>query len=246
MAWHFQPSPHDVHDWDAVQTPVLVDADFHGQPRKLLLQASRNGYFFVLDRTDGKALLSTPFEEINWSLGVDAKGQPIGNPKKYPNTSGTLVAPDALGATNWMSPSFNPNTGLLYVDTHRSYSLYYDLSNGKPEGFAGRDLSVWSQSFLSAIDIQTGKILWKHDLGTGGDWAGVLSTAGGLVFTADTRGNILALDAKTGTTLWHTYGGGAVQSAPITYELDGRQYLLVGSQGVLYSFALPDTTTATP
>ncbi len=238
LVWHFQASPHDVHDWDAVQTPVILDADFGGKPRKLLLQASRNGYLFVLDRTDGKALLSVPFAEINWSKGIDAKGQPIGDPAKYPSTSGTLVAPDAFGATNWMSPSFNPDTGLLYVDTHRSYSIYYDLSEGKPEGFAGRDLSVWSRSYLKAIDYQTGKICWSHDLGYGDNWASVLSTAGGLVFTADNHGNILALDAKTGQTLWHTYGGGAVQSAPITYELDGRQYILVGSQTVLYAFAL--------
>ncbi len=244
LIWHFQPSPHDVHDWDAVQTPVLVDADFRGKPRKLLLQASRNGYFFVLDRTNGKALLSVPFEEINWSKGIDAKGEPIGDPAKYPNTAGTLVAPDALGATNWMSPSFNPETGLLYVDAHRSYSLYYDLSDGKPEGFAGRDLSVWSRSFLKAIDYQTGKIRWSHDLGPGGTWAGVLSTAGGLVFSADNHGNILALDARNGDTLWHTYGGGPVQSAPITYELDGKQYVLVGSQNVLYCFSLPQAGEA--
>ncbi len=240
LVWHFQASPHDVHDWDAVQTPVIVDADFHGKPRKLLLQASRNGYLFVLDRTDGQALLSIPFAEINWSKGLDAKGQPMGDPAKYPSASGTLVAPDALGATNWMAPSFDPATGFLYVDTHDSFSIYYDLSEGKPEGFAGRDLSVWSRSSLEAIDYQTGKICWSHDLGYGDNWAGVLSTAGSLVFTADNHGNILALDAKTGQTLWHAYGGGVVQSAPITYELDGRQYILIGSQTVLYAFALPE------
>ena len=114
------------------------------------------------------------------------------------------------------------------------------MSEGKPEGFAGRDLSVWSRSFLKAIDYRTGKICWSHDLGYGDNWAGVLSTAGGLVFTADNHGNILALDAQTGGTLWHAYGGGAVQSAPITYRLDGRQYILIGSQSVLYAFALPD------
>jgi alcohol dehydrogenase (cytochrome c) len=243
LVWYFQPSPHDVHDWDAVQTPVLIDANFHGQQRKLLLQASRNGYFFVLDRTNGKALLSVPYEEINWSEGVDAKGQPIGNPEKYPSPAGTLVEPDALGATNWMSPSFNPDTGFLYVDSHRCFSLYYAIDSGRPEGFAGRDLSVWSHSTLRAIDYQTGKTRWQHDLGSGGlggDWAGVLSTHGGLVFTADLHGNILALDAENGRTLWHGYGGGEVQSGPITYELDGRQYVVVGSHGVLLAWALPE------
>ena len=244
LEWHFQASPHDVHDWDAVQTPVVVDADFGGARRKLLIQASRNGYLFVLDRTNGKPLLSAPFEEINWSKGTDAKGQPIGDPAKYPNTAGTLVMPDAIGATNWMSPSFDPQTGLLYVDTQKSYGLYYDLSNGKPEGFAGRDLSVWSRSYLKAIDYQTGKIRWSHDLGAGENWASVLSTAGGMVFTADNHGNILGLDAKTGKTLWHAYGGGMAKGPPITYELDGRQYLLVGSQEVLYCFALPEAGEA--
>jgi alcohol dehydrogenase (cytochrome c) len=240
LVWYFQPSPHDVHDWDAVQTPVLVDADFQGQRRKLLLQASRNGYFFVLDRTNGKALLSVPYEEINWSAGVDAAGRPAARVEKYPSPAGTLVEPDALGATNWMSPSFSPDTGLFYVNSHRCFSLYYNLSSGKPEGFAGRDLSVWARSALKAIDYRTGKIRWEHDLGLGNDWAGVLSTAGGLVFTADNHGNILGLDAATGHTVWHAYGGSVVQTAPITYELDGRQYVLVGSNRVLYAWALPE------
>lgn len=241
LQWAFQPSPHDVHDWDAVQTPMLVDAPFGGTPRKLLLQASRNGYYFVLDRTDGKALLSVPYERINWSSGIDKRGRPIANPEKYPSAAGTLVEPDAIGATNWMSPSFDPETGLLYVDTHGSFSLYYAYSTGKAEGFAGRDLTVWSQCHLRAIDYQTGECRWQHELGSGWDWAGVLSTAGGLVFTGDVHGNVLALDARTGTTLWHTYAGGQAEQPPITYELDGRQYLLVGAHGVVYSFALPES-----
>jgi alcohol dehydrogenase (cytochrome c) len=240
LVWHFQPSPHDVHDWDAVQTPVIVDANFHGQPRKLLLQASRNGYYFVLDRTNGKSLLSVPYAEINWSNGVNANGEPIAKEEKNPSPAGTLVEPDALGVTNWMSPSFSPQTGLLYVDTRRSFSMYYNMSTDKPEGFAGRDLAAWSESSLKALDYQTGKTRWEHPLGRYEDWASVLSTAGGLVFTADTFGNMLALDAKTGETLWHAYGGGAAQNGPITYELDGKQYILIGSSGVLYAWSLPD------
>jgi alcohol dehydrogenase (cytochrome c) len=240
LAWHFQPSPHDVHDWDAVQTPVLVDADFQGQHRKLLLQASRNGYYFILDRTTGKPLLSVPYAPINWSNGVNPHGEPIGKLEKYPTAAGTLVEPDALGATNWMSPSFDPQTGLLYVDTHRSFSLYYDYPSNKPEGFAGRDLSVYAESSLKALDYQTGQTRWEHPLGPGGDWAGVLSTAGGVVFTGDSHGNMLALDARSGATLWHAFGGGGVQCAPITYKLDGRQYVLIGSNSVLFAFSLPD------
>ncbi len=240
LAWAFQPSPHDVHDWDAVQTPVLVDAPFQGSQKKLLLQASRNGFYFVLDRTNGKALLTAPYERTNWSSGIDAQGRPIGKREKYPSAAGTLVEPDAIGATNWMSPSFNPDTGLLYVDTHDSFSLYYAYSTGKAEGFAGRDLTVWSQCHLRAIDYQTGKCRWEHDLGPGWDWAGVLSTAGGLVFTGDVHGNVLALDADTGKTLWHAHAGGQAEQPPITYELDGRQYVLVGAHGVVFSFALPE------
>jgi alcohol dehydrogenase (cytochrome c) len=241
LVWHFQPSPHDVHDWDAVQTPVLFDGPFHGVDRKLLMQASRNGYFFVLDRTTGEPLLSVPYEEINWSSGTNEHKEPVGRPDKYPTAAGTLVEPDAIGATNWMSPSFSPETGLLYVDTHQSFSLYYAYGNGKPEGFGGRDLTVWSQCFLRAIDYQTGKTRWVHPLGPGWDWAGVLSTAGGVVFTGDVHGNVLALDARTGSTLWHAHAGGQAEQPPITYMLDGRQYVVVGAHGVVFAFALPES-----
>lgn len=246
LAWYFQASPHDVHDWDAVQTPVIFDGDFHGQKRKLLIQASRNGYLFVLDRTAGKPLLSASYEESNWSSGVNDQGQPIARTEKYPSAAGTLVEPDAIGATNWMSPSLDPQTGLLYVDTHESFSLYYAFDVGKPEGFGGRDLTVWSHCYLRAIDYQTAKSRWVHDLGSGWTWTGALSTAGGLVFTADVHGNVLALDAKTGKTLWHTFAGGQAEGPPITYELDGRQYIVVGAHGVLFSFALPEALLDNP
>ena len=170
---------------------------------------------------------------------MNAKGQPIGKLEKYPSRAGTLVEPDALGVTNWMAPSFSPVNGLLYVDTHRSFSMYYDYATDKPEGFAGRDLTIWSDSSLKALEYQTGKTRWEHPLGQGEDWSGVLSTAGQIVFTGDTQGNMLALDAKTGATLWHAFGGGAMQGPPITYELDGRQYVVIGSGGVLYAWYLP-------
>ena len=241
LSWHFQASPHDVHDWDAVEDPVLVDAEFHGRPRKLLMQASRNGYFFVLDRVTGKALLSEPFADINWSNGVDSKGQPIRNPDKDPSPAGTFVSPSSSGATNWRSPSFDPTTGLFYVSTTQSYSLFYHLTTGKAVGYAGKDFGLLSHSYLKAIDYQTGKSRWQYDLGPGGSGAGILTTAGGIVFTADAFGNLLTLDAETGRTLWHAYGGGRVNDSPITFELDGRQYIVIGAGGVLYAWGLPES-----
>jgi alcohol dehydrogenase (cytochrome c) len=243
MKWYFQVSPHDTHDWDATEVPVLVDADFRGRPQKLLLQASRNGYFFVLNRVTGKNLITVPFVNINWSLGVDSGGHPIRNPEKDPSQSGVLVSPASDGATNWRSPSFDAQTGLFYVSAVQSYSLFFHLTTNKAVGYEGKDFNMWAHSYLEAIDYQTGKIRWKVDLGSGESGAGILTTAGGILFTADVHGNLLILDAATGDVLWHAYGGGAVADSPITYELDGRQYLLMGVHGVLYAFALPESVT---
>ena len=240
LNWQFQASPHDVHDWDAVEDPVLVNADFHGQPRKLLMQASRNGYFFVLDRTNGKALLSKPFVSINWSTGVDTNGEPVRDPKKDPSSSGTLVSPASNGAANWPSPSFDPDTGLFYVNAVQSYALFYHLGSGKAVGYAGKDFNLLAHSYLKAIDYQTGEARWVYDRGPGGNSAGILTTAGRIVFTADAHGNLLLLEAKTGKTLWHVYAGGQVNASPITYQIDGRQFLVIGVQGVLYAWALPE------
>jgi alcohol dehydrogenase (cytochrome c) len=242
LVWYFQPSPHDTHDWDAVMTPMLVDTEFHGAKRKLLVQASRNGYFFVLDRTSGKSLLSVPYMPINWSTGTDESGRPLAKADKDPSATGTLVEPDMEGSTNWMGPSLSPQTMLVYVSARQSYALYFTDTAHTPEGFAGDAPSVWSHSTLKALDIETGKAVWEHDLGPGKDYAGILSTAGGIVFTADNSGNLIALDAKTGTTLWHAYSGGPVTSAPISYQLDGRQYIVIGARHVLYAWTLPEAS----
>jgi alcohol dehydrogenase (cytochrome c) len=239
LQWYFQPSPHDTHDWDAVQTPVLLDADFHGRPRKLLAQASRNGFFFLLDRATGENLLTAPFIETNWTSGIDARGRPIPRQDKEPRPDGTLVEPGSDGSTNWMAPSFSPLTGLFYVSARRIFSIFYLTATGKPEGWAGRDRNLWASSALEAIDYQTGKVRWSRELGEGEGVAGILTTAGNLLFTADNAGNLLALDAATGKALWHTYGGGRMASSPSSYELDGRQYVLTGVEGVLYAWSLP-------
>lgn len=239
LAWAFSVSPHDTHDWDAVETPVLVDRDFHGQPRKMLMQTSRNGYFFVLDRTNGKSLLTVPYGPVNWSLGVDKEGHPIPNPQKEPAPDGRLIAPDESGLTNYRSPSFDPKTGLFIVDAHPSYSLYFAKPADGNYGWAGADYGLWGKGVIEAIDYQTGKIRWSHPVGKGGSNAGVLTTDSGLTFTGDEYGNILALDTADGKTLWHAGTGSAIQTSPSTYELDGRQYILTGSGGVLFAWALP-------
>jgi len=239
LAWYFQASPHDTHDYDAIQIPVLIDADFNGEPKKMLLQASRNGYFFVLDRTNGKNLLSVPFGPVNWSLGVDAKGSPIPNPEKEPAPDGRLIAPEEDGLTNYRSPSFDPKTGLFVVDAHPSYGIYFAKPADGAYGWAGADYGVWGKGVIDAIDYQTGKIRWTHELGPGRAGSGVLTTDSGLTFTGDAHGNFLALDSTDGKTLWHAGSGSQIASSPITYELDGRQYLLTSSGTVLFVWALP-------
>jgi alcohol dehydrogenase (cytochrome c) len=239
MAWAFQPSPHDTHDWDAAETPVLVDGMFQGKPRKMLLQSSRNGYFFVIDRTDGSSLLTIPFGPVNWATGVDKQGRPIPDPAKDPAPDGRLIAPDENGMTNFRAPSFDPKTGLFIVSSHPSYSLYFTKPADGTYGWAGADYDLWSKGVLEAIDYQTGKIKWTHELGQGTPTAGVLTTASGLTFTGDTRGNVLALETSTGKTLWHAGSGGRMSTSPITYELGGRQYLLTSSGTVVFAWALP-------
>ena len=245
LVWAFQPSPHDTHDWDAVEVPVLVDRDFHGKPRKMLMQASRNGYFFVLDRTDGKSLLTAPFGPVNWALGVDPQGRPIPNPDKEPAPDGRLIAPDEGGLTNYRSPSFDPKTGLFLVNAHPSWSLYFAKPADGNYGWAGADYGLWGKGVLEAIDYQTGKIRWSHELGPNGSGAGVLTTDSGLTFTGDAHGNLLALDTSDGRTLWHAGTGSGIDNSPITYELDGRQYVMTASGSVLFAWALPQAAPAT-
>ena len=245
LVWAFQVSPHDTHDWDAVETPVLADGNFNGKPRKMLMQASRNGYFFVLDRVTGENLLTTTFGPTNWATGLDKKGQPIPNIAKEPAPDGRLIAPDEGGLTNYRAPSFDPKTGLFLVSAHPSYSLYFAKPADGTYGWAGADYGLWGKGVLEAIDYQTGKIRWSHELGKGGAGAGILTTDSGLAFTGDAHGNILALDTGSGRTLWHAGLGASMQSSPITYMLDGRQYVITGSGGVLFAWTLPEAESRT-
>src|ERR1700747_3744772 len=199
LAWYFQTSPPDVHDWDDVETPVLFDAEFKGKQRKLLAQASRNSFFFVLDRTNGQHLLTAPFIDETWASGVDSRGRPIAKPDAAPAPDGALVEPSSDGGTNWMAPSYDPQTGLFYVNARRIFSIFYRTAAGKAEGWGGRDRNLWANSTLRALDYRTGKVVWNHELGHGSRIAGILTTAGHLLFTADNSGNLLALDPATGT-----------------------------------------------
>ena len=243
LVWGFQVSPHDTHDWDANEVPVLVDANFNGAPRNLLMQASRNGYFFVLDRTNGKSLLTTPFATVNWAKGIDSQGRPIPNPAKFPAKNGVLVAPNESGATNFRPPSFDPRTGLFIVSAQDGYGIYFFKPEHGAYGWAGADYGVAGKAFLRAIDYQTGKIVWNHPVGDGAGTAGVLTTETGLTFSGDVSGNVMALRTSDGATLWHQalgeIGNARIGNGPISYELDGRQYLVVGGGSSLYAFALP-------
>lgn len=238
LVWGFQVSPHDTHDWDANEIPVLVDADFNGRPRKMLMQASRNGYFFVLDRTTGKDLLTAPFATVNWSKGIDSLGRPIPNPAKEPTRDGVLVAPMESGATNFRPPSFDPRTGLFLVSAQDGYGIYFFKPEHGGYGWAGADYNVAGKSFLRAIDYRTGKIVWNHPIGDGAGTAGVLTTDTGLTISGDNRTSVMALRTSDGATLWHQ-DIGHMQNAPITYELDGKQYVLAAGGPALYAFALP-------
>ncbi len=240
LKWYFQPSPHDTHDWDAVQTPVLFDGEVNGRPRKLLAQASRNGWFFVLDRVTGERIIGSEYVKTNWTLGVDAKGQPIPNPAKGPQLDGALVTPNQGGAMNWPPPSYSPETGLLYANAARAWSVYYLYDDGdKPEGWGGNDRSGFSEGMVQAIDTKTGQVRWSHKWPGGGSVrAGMLSTAGKLLFTGDPTQNFVALDPATGKALWHAGLHGNVTNGPITYELDGAQYIVVGAGDTLYAFVI--------
>jgi alcohol dehydrogenase (cytochrome c) len=238
LVWYFQASPHDTHDWDAIEAPVLFDGEINGQRRKLLAQASRNGWFFVLDRATGKNIVSTEFVKTNWAKGVDAKGQPIPDPKKEPQFDGALVSPNQGGAVNWPPPSFSPDTGLFYVNATRAFSVYYLYdTEDKPEGWGGNDRGGWSEGMLEALDYKTGKVKWSHKWeGSGGIRSGLLTTAGNLLFAGDNSANLIAFNPKDGSILWHAGLHASMSNTPITYELDGVQYLVVAAGDSLYAF----------
>ncbi len=248
LRWHFQFTPHDLNDWDAVQTVVVADATFRGAPRKLLLQANRNGFFYVFDRETGALLLAHPFvRNLNWARGVGADGRPERVPGMVPTVGGTTVCPSVEGATNWMSPAFSPDTGLYYVQALERCSVYLKSSRWFEPGesfYGGSTTRVPSETggkVLRAIDIQTGRIAWElPQVGNGDTWGGVLATASGLVFVAEDDGAFTALDARTGERLWRFPANAAWRGSPMTYVSDGQQHVAIAGGGVIYAFALGD------
>jgi alcohol dehydrogenase (cytochrome c) len=249
LAWHFSTSPHDTHDWDSTETPVLIDGQINGRARKLVMQATRNGYVFTLDRVTGESVATGKFSETaNWAKGIDSRGRPERDPAKDFDVGGALVSPQNAGATNWAPPSYSPDTGLFYVSSNESYSMYY-LTELGPLGAMGlggkEEQNVTSMgTYLNAIDYKTGKVVWRHRYAGSGSWGGTyighayLTTAGRLLFGGDPGGNLVAYDPADGRPLWHVRLG-EVSNGPQTYMLDGRQYVLVAAVDMLYAFALP-------
>ena len=248
MKWYFQFSPHETHDWDSAQPPILFDATLNGKPRKLVGFANRNAFYYVLDRTTGEFLVGVPYAKQTWAKGLDAKGRPIFAENIEPTSQGALVYPAITGAVNWSSPAYSPLTGLFYVNTREMGAYYF---KGRPTiipanpadtgGGGGQRTLAGDDAYnaIRALEATTGKLKWQFRMSGGDAWTGVLSTAGGLVFSADGAGNFFALDAETGKPLWDFNLGANFRANPVTYAVDGKQHVAVSAGAALFVFALP-------
>jgi alcohol dehydrogenase (cytochrome c) len=244
MKWWFQYTPHDVHDWDGNQTPVLIEGVVRGRKRKLLVSAQRNAFYYVLDRETGEFLAGKAFARQTWAKGLDDKGRPIVLPDTTPTAEGNYVCPDAAGAANWGAPSYDPATGYLLVSVREACATYYAITKSPVpgEGYTGGgqeiDPKVGTPGAIRALDALTGDVKWNYPLHIGASSTGVLATAGGVAFASSNDGNLIALDVRTGKYLWRYYTGASIVSSPISYAVDGRQYVAISAQGALFSFAL--------
>jgi alcohol dehydrogenase (cytochrome c) len=249
LKWYFQFTPHDVYDYDATQIPILIEADWKGPPRKLLVQVNRNGFFYVLDRMTGEFLLAKPFVNVTWARGIGPDGRPVVVRLDHPLSGTDYVCPGTPGGTNWYSPSYNPQTGLVYVETREQCDLYTAAPPPFAEGqrFIGsagnpfRGERGWGA--VKAFDPHTGQTAWEYKLYSP-PWSGTLSTAGGLVFAGDIDGNLTALNARTGKDLWHFQVGAAITASAISYAIDGKQYVAIAAGSGLFAFGLPEEETA--
>jgi len=256
LKWHFQFTPHDEWDWDSVQIPVLVDRPWKGEDRKLMLWGNRNGFFYVLDRATGEFLLGEPFTTQTWAEGLDAKGRPIRVPGKEPTEKGSLTFPGVQGGTNWYSPSYSPKTDLFYLPAWDGYSsIYYRwdeqyepgrwYSGGSPKSVVSptrrrevdvRDVET-GYGVLRALDPDTGEKVWEFRLNEMTE-SGVLTTSTNVLFTGSREGHFFALDARDGTVLWRKYLGGQVIASPMSFAVDGKQYVSVAAGHAMFTFAL--------
>jgi len=244
LKWYFQFVPHDVHDWDAVQVPVLVDGEWQGQPRKLVYWAHRNGFYYVLDRETGKFLFGKPFATQTWAKGLDSNGRPIRLPNIDPSPTGTYLWPGVQGATNWYSPSYNPLARLFYLAVWENRSVY---RKGEQEYTPGNryigsvpliDLpDEPGYGAIRALNPKTGERVWEYKLHTK-PWAGVLSTAGKLVFGGSDEGYFFALDADAGKEVWRQNIGGIIRSNPVTYLSHGKQIVAIAAGSAIFAFEL--------
>lgn len=246
LKWYFQFTPHDLGDYDGVETPVLIDRIYQGRLRKLLIEANRNGFVYILDRVTGKFLSATKFVKgLNWASGIDPSGRPILTNVK-PSANGTLVCPGINGATNWYAPSYSEATGLFYFIALNQCTVNYK----KPENFAvgreyyasnsRRDPFHKGQKVLMAFNPATHQFAWEYpQIGNTHSWAGVLTTKTGLVFFGDDATSLEAVDASTGKSLWHFRTGQNIHASPMTYSVDGKQYVAIASGDDLFAFTLP-------
>ncbi len=247
MKWYFQFSPHETHDWDSAEPPVLFDAKLNGQMRHLVVMANRNAFYYVLDRDTGKFITGQAFAKQTWAKGLAANGQPIEEPNNQPTKKGNLIYPSITGAVNWTSPSYSPLTGYVYVDTREQGAIYYkgnptmEPANPADTGGGGGQKVIGGDTMYSAIRAlqgTTGDRKWQFKM-VGDTWTGTLATAGDLVFCADAEGNFFALNATTGKPIWHVQLGNSVRANPITYEVDGKQYVEAAAGNSVFTFSLP-------
>ena len=244
MSWYFQFTPHDMHDWDAIQIPVLADIEIDGEPRKAMLWANRNAFYYTLDRETGEFLVGEPFARQTWAEGLDDTGRPVRRPNTLPSAEGTLVSPTAGGGTNWWSPAYSPRTELLYVNAFDGEAEFFirdeDYTAGDRFTGGGTDTPLPIDNYTSAIralDPTTGDLRWEFPI-KARTRAGVLATAGDLVFSGSVDGYFYALDAVTGEELWHIALGGRMNASPMTYAVNGQQYVTMPAGNVVYTFAL--------
>jgi alcohol dehydrogenase (cytochrome c) len=268
LKWYYQANPHNEFDWDAVQIPAFADVNWHGEPRKVLLWADRNGFFYVLDRTTGQFLLGKAFVKQTWNAGFDAKGRPIMSPNATIGPEGTLLFPDTQGGTNWFNPSFSPSTKFFYVNARENTSNVYRkgpqeyvegqtyFAGGHPPGprmrppkpTIGADEEKYTA--VRALDPQTGERKWQFKLNSGNSIdahkggltsrgaAGILTTASDVLFTGGPEGDFVALDARNGSLLWRAALGGELINGPITYSIDGKQYVAIAAGMNLFVYGL--------